>query len=82
MGTVAYHGRNTGKKIKAMKIVKQALDIVHHHTGVNPLQVTHLFPTIQYNLFQKPNGPRFQYPIGHISMHLSRNHRRLLHKIY
>merc|ERR1712187_580869 len=39
MGTVAYHGRNTGKKLKAMRIVKQALDIVHHHTGVNPLQI-------------------------------------------
>merc|ERR1711975_131909 len=39
MGTVAYHGRNTGKKIKAMKIVKQALDIIHHHTGQNPLQI-------------------------------------------
>merc|ERR1712084_164032 len=37
MGTVAYHGRNTGKKLKAMRIVKQALDIIHHHTGVNPL---------------------------------------------
>jgi len=40
MGTVAYHGRNTGKKLKAMRIVKQALDIIHHHTGVNPLQVS------------------------------------------
>merc|ERR1712048_6799 len=39
MGTVAYHGRNTGKKLKAMRIVKQALEIIHHHTGVNPLQV-------------------------------------------
>merc|ERR1711896_31111 len=39
MGTVAYHGRNTGKKLKAMRIVKQALDIIHHHTGVNPLQI-------------------------------------------
>merc|ERR1711982_87326 len=39
MGTVAYHGRNTGKKIKAMKIVKQALDIIHHHTGMNPVQL-------------------------------------------
>merc|ERR1712119_106568 len=27
MGTVAYHGRNTGKKLKAMRIVKQAWDI-------------------------------------------------------
>merc|ERR1712124_163625 len=39
MGTVAYHGRNTGKKLKAMRIVKQALDIINHHTGANPLQV-------------------------------------------
>merc|ERR1712159_170100 len=39
MGTVAYHGRNTGKKLKAMRIVKQALDIIHHHTGQNPLQI-------------------------------------------
>jgi len=39
MGTVAYHGRNTGKKLKAMRIVKSALDIIHHHTGVNPLQI-------------------------------------------
>merc|ERR1719264_278978 len=39
MGVVAYHGRNTGKKLKAMRIVKQALDIIHHHTGVNPLQI-------------------------------------------
>merc|ERR1712110_449963 len=39
MGIVAFHGRNTGKKLKAMRIVKQALDIIHHHTGVNPLQI-------------------------------------------
>merc|ERR1711890_2481 len=39
MGSIAYHGRNTGKKIKAMRIVRQALDIIHHHTGENPLQV-------------------------------------------
>merc|ERR1712125_225484 len=39
MGTIAYHGRNTGKKLKAMRIVKQALDIIHHHTGANPLQI-------------------------------------------
>merc|ERR1711976_336105 len=39
MGSVAYHGRNTGKKLKAMRIVKQALDIIHHHTGQNPLQI-------------------------------------------
>merc|ERR1712019_175270 len=39
MGSIAYHGRNTGKKLKAMRIIKQALDIIHHHTGVNPLQI-------------------------------------------
>merc|ERR1711976_311834 len=39
MGIVAFHGRNTGKKLKAMRIVQQALDIVHHNTGENPLQV-------------------------------------------
>merc|ERR1719284_1282079 len=39
LGIVAFHGRNTGKKLKAMRIVKQALDIVHHNTGENPLQV-------------------------------------------
>merc|ERR1711976_997673 len=39
MGSVAYHGRNTGKKLKAMRIVKQALDIIHHHTGQSPLQI-------------------------------------------
>merc|ERR1712124_70566 len=39
MGTIAYLGRNTGKKLKAMRIVKQALDIIHHHTGENPIQV-------------------------------------------
>ena len=40
MGSVAYHGRNTGKKLKAMRIIRQALDIIHHHTSVNPLQVS------------------------------------------
>merc|ERR1712100_626713 len=39
MGSVAYHGRNTGKKLKAMRIVKQAMDIIHHHTGESPIQV-------------------------------------------
>merc|ERR1711981_1251203 len=39
MGSIAFHGRNTGKKLKAMRIMKQTLDIIHHHTGLNPLQV-------------------------------------------
>merc|ERR1711939_176732 len=39
MGSIAYHGRNTGKKLKAMRIVMQVLEIIHHHTQQNPLQV-------------------------------------------
>jgi small subunit ribosomal protein S5e len=33
------HGRNTGKKLMAIKIMKQALEIIHLMTGENPLQV-------------------------------------------
>merc|ERR1719335_942154 len=36
MGSIAYHGRNTGKKLKAMRIMRSVLDIIHHHTGMNP----------------------------------------------
>jgi small subunit ribosomal protein S5e len=33
------HGRNTGKKLQAVRIVKHALEIIHLLTGVNPIQV-------------------------------------------
>jgi small subunit ribosomal protein S5e len=33
------HGRNTGKKMMAVRIVKQALEIIHLLTGDNPIQV-------------------------------------------
>jgi small subunit ribosomal protein S5e len=33
------HGRNNGKKLKAMRIVKHALEIIHLLTGENPIQV-------------------------------------------
>jgi len=33
------HGRNNGKKLLAMRIVKHAFDIIHLLTGENPLQV-------------------------------------------
>jgi small subunit ribosomal protein S5e len=33
------HGRNTGKKMMAVRIVKQALEIIHLLTGENPIQV-------------------------------------------
>ena len=34
-----FHGRNTGKKLNAMKIVEQAFDIINLMTDKNPLQV-------------------------------------------
>lgn len=34
-----FHGRNTGKKLLAMRVVRQAFEIIHLQTGENPLQV-------------------------------------------
>ncbi|KAK8814802.1 40S ribosomal protein S5e [Blastocystis sp. ATCC 50177/Nand II] len=34
-----FHGRNTGKKMNAMKIVEQAFDIINLMTDKNPIQV-------------------------------------------
>ena len=34
-----FHGRNTGKKVKAIRIVRHAFEIVHLLTGRNPLEV-------------------------------------------
>ena len=33
------HGRNNGKKTLAMKIIKQALEIIHLLTDANPIQI-------------------------------------------
>lgn len=33
------HGRNNGKKILAVRIVKQAMEIIHLLTDANPIQV-------------------------------------------
>merc|ERR1719399_925421 len=33
------HGRNNGKKLKAVKILKEALQIIELDTGKNPLQI-------------------------------------------
>jgi small subunit ribosomal protein S5e len=33
------HGRNNGKKLMAVKIIKHAMEIIHIVTGANPLQV-------------------------------------------
>ena len=34
-----FHGRNTGKKLKAIRIMRQALEVIHLQTGKNPIQV-------------------------------------------
>jgi len=34
-----FHGRNTGKKLKACLIVKQAFELIHIMTNKNPLAV-------------------------------------------
>lgn len=39
INSLMMHGRNAGKKLMAIKIMKQALEIVHLMTGENPLQV-------------------------------------------
>ncbi len=39
VNSLMMHGRNTGKKLMAIKIVKQALEIINLMTGENPLQV-------------------------------------------
>merc|ERR1712138_18435 len=38
-GALAYHGRNTGKKLKAIRIIKHSFDIINLLTGRNPLDV-------------------------------------------
>ena len=39
IGSIGFHGRNTGKKIRSMRIMRQAMEIMHLQTGQNPLQV-------------------------------------------
>ena len=34
-----FHGRNTGKKIQAIRIVRHAFEIIHLLTGENPLEI-------------------------------------------
>mmetsp|Transcript_73540 Transcript_73540/g.143882 ORF Transcript_73540/g.143882 Transcript_73540/m.143882 type:complete len:203 (+) Transcript_73540:48-656(+) len=34
-----HHGRNSGKKLKAMRIMRSALEIIHLLTDTNPIQV-------------------------------------------
>ena len=37
VGSLQFHGRNTGKKAKAIRIVRHAFEIIHLLTGKNPL---------------------------------------------
>ncbi|VWU52478.1 40S ribosomal protein S5, putative [Hepatocystis sp. ex Piliocolobus tephrosceles] len=39
VNSMMMHGRNNGKKLKAIKIVAYAFEIIHLMTGKNPLQV-------------------------------------------
>ena len=39
IGSLGFHGRNTGKKTKSVRVFRQALEIIHLQTGENPLQV-------------------------------------------
>lgn len=39
VNSLMMHGRNNGKKLKAVRIVRHAFDIIHLLTGQNPIQV-------------------------------------------
>merc|ERR1711974_253177 len=39
VNSMMYHGRNNGKKLKAMRIVEHAFEIIHLLTDQNPMQV-------------------------------------------
>merc|ERR1712098_730970 len=39
MGALMYHGKNTGKKQMAVRIVKHAFEIIHLLTDQNPIEV-------------------------------------------
>jgi small subunit ribosomal protein S5e len=39
VGSMQFHGRNTGKKVKAIRIVRHAFEIIFLLTGRNPLEV-------------------------------------------
>jgi small subunit ribosomal protein S5e len=39
VGSLQFHGRNTGKKVKAIRVVRHAFEIIHLLTGRNPLEV-------------------------------------------
>jgi len=50
INSMMMHGRNSGKKMMAMRIVQQALEIIHLVSGANPMQI--LADAVQFG------GPR------------------------
>ena len=40
VNSLMMHGRNNGKKMMAVRIVKHAFEIIHLQTDLNPIQVT------------------------------------------
>jgi small subunit ribosomal protein S5e len=45
------HGRNNGKKLKAVKIIRHAMEIIHLLTDQNPVQVIVDAVVNRYNYF-------------------------------
>jgi len=39
VNSMMFHGRNGGKKLKAIKIVRSAFEVIHLLTDENPIQV-------------------------------------------
>jgi small subunit ribosomal protein S5e len=39
VNAMMFHGKNTGKKLMAVRIVKHAFELIHLATGENPIQV-------------------------------------------
>ena len=39
LNTLQHHGRNAGKKVKAMRIMRQTMELIELQTGENPIQV-------------------------------------------
>ena len=39
IGCIGFHGRNTGKKVKSLRIMRQALELIELTTNENPIQV-------------------------------------------
>merc|ERR1719252_272515 len=54
------HGRNNGKKLMAVRIVKHAMEIIHLLTDQNPIQAVDMSPfrRVNYALYLLATGAR------------------------